>query len=210
VYTNLDIRGCISIQANNVTIKNSRITGGCDPVVAIRPYDREVTGTVLDHVDIRSTGLGANAIAFRSFTMKFTHVATDGDCGRVDGNVNVTDSFCEILPGHHWTSTSDPHFDGWQSEPGPSNIHFNHNTVINPYGQTSAIALWTDGPNLSITNNLLIGGGWTLYCGAYHDVPPGRITITGNRFVPGQYGLAAHCEGATWSGNVDDRTGRTI
>lgn len=210
VYTNLDIRGCVTIQANNVTIRNSRITGNCDPVVAIRPYDREVTGTLIDHVDIISNSLGANAVAFRGYIMRFTHILTKGDCGRVDGNTTITDSYCQIVDGLPWRSTSDPHYDGWQSEPNPSNITLRHNTSRNPYGQTSAVALWTSGQNIVIDNNFLIGGGWTLYCAAYNNHAEG-FRVTNNRFLPGHWGPASQCEtAAVWSGNFDDRTGRTI
>lgn len=206
-YTGLDIHGCVSIEAPDVTIRDSRITGDCNPVIAIRPYDHEVLGTVLDHIDLIVQGTGGNGIAFRNFTLLHSHVTITGDCGRVDGNVIIRDSFCQILPG----GPSTPHYDGWQTEPENAPITIDHNTVLNPYDQTSTLAMWTNpGAQVTITNNLLAGGGYSIYC---VGPPNNNVTITGNRFARlywpkgGYWGPAAYCEGAMWSSNIWDDTG---
>lgn len=208
VYEGLDVTGCVSVEASNVTIRNSRIVGGCDPLIAVRPFDHEVVGTVLDHDDIVSTSLGANAIAFRSYTMIGSHIQTHGDCGRVDGNVTIRDTFAEIVRG---LPPDGSHYDCWDSEGSNTPVLIDHNTIINPYVQTSAVTLL--GSNFTLTNNLMSGSEqWNLYCGGStfpHGLP---YVVTGNRFTgtTNPNNVAAFCEGVTWSGNVRDDTGAPV
>jgi hypothetical protein len=210
VYEHLDINGCVSITASNVTIRESRITGGCDPLIAIRPFDAEVKGTVLDHVDIVSTGVGANALAFRGYTLRSSHVQTHGDCGRVDGDTTILDSFCEILPGGPDDNPSAPHYDGWQSEGSSRPVLIRGNTISNPYIQTSSIAVI--GSNVTIDRNLLIGSRQVgLYCGLSTRPAGSNYVVTNNRFARNPIGPpVAYCEGTTWSGNVRDIDGRPM
>jgi len=210
VYEHLDINGCVSITAANVTIRESRITGGCDPLIAIRPFDAEVKGTILDHVDIVSTGVGANALAFRGYTLRSSHVQTHGDCGRVDGDTTILDSFCEILPGGPDDNPSAPHYDGWQSEGSSRPVLIRGNTISNPYIQTSSIAVI--GSNVTIDRNLLIGSRQVgLYCGLSTRPAGPNYVVTNNRFAHQPIGPpVAYCEGTTWSGNVRDIDGRPM
>ncbi len=98
-----------------------------------------------------------------------------------------------------------------------------HNTVLNSYGQTDAISLFEDfsvQANRVIDNNLVAGGGYTIYGGAN---PGGKATsnikITNNRFSRmyfpdggsyGPYTAYASGSGNTWSGNVWDDTGKAV
>jgi hypothetical protein len=88
----------------------------------------------------------------------------------------------------------------------------------NPCGQTSNILMSTntDGiSNVTIKDNLLAGGGYSLYCNAGPDVA--NETVTGNRFskrfyaTGGYWGPTAHCEDAdVFSGNVWDESGASL
>jgi hypothetical protein len=69
--------------------------------------------------------------------------------------------------------------------------------------------------NVTIVDNLMAGGGYTLYCNAGPDVP--NETVTGNRFSKvffakgGYWGPLTGCGQAdTYSGNVWDDTGSTL
>ncbi|HUC58428.1 MAG TPA: hypothetical protein VMA95_13575, partial [Streptosporangiaceae bacterium] len=77
--------------------------------------------------------------------------------------------------------------------------------------------------NRTITNNLLAGGGYSIYAGATNEATygvPTNIVVTGNKFATqyyanaGQYGPAAYYDAAgtgnTWSGNTWDGTGATV
>jgi Sigma-70 region 2 len=72
--------------------------------------------------------------------------------------------------------------------------------------------------DVTIVDNLLAGGGYTLYCAATVPGVGGTEVVTGNRFARtydqkgGYYGPAAYCGSGVdvWSGNVWDDTGLRI
>ncbi len=99
-------------------------------------------------------------------------------------------------------------------------------TILNPYGQTAAIFLQGYGASIGevrIENNLLAGGGYTIYGAQEEGRSPlvGPVVVTNNRFARclsscpdshgyfeegGAYHLKAHFNSAltTWSGNYWD------
>jgi hypothetical protein len=83
-----------------------------------------------------------------------------------DGEPDSSTTFC---------SDSEAHFNGFQTF-GGSGHTFRHNTIRNPCDQTSAISVGTNTGGVSkvtVENNLLAGGGWTLYCkGSDRDDTP--------------------------------------
>jgi len=117
------------------------------------------------------------------------------------------------------------HVDGLLSTSGstPANpLTISGNTILNPVDQTSDIALYQDfGPqgNATVKNNLLAGGGYSIYAGDSGPATPTNIVITGNRFSPryyptgGAYGPVAYAAtgtGDVWSGNIWDNTLQTV
>jgi hypothetical protein len=96
-----------------------------------------------------------------------------------------------------------------------------HNTVFNEFGQTDAISLFEDfgqQKDCLIENNLVAGGGYTIYGGQNTGgIPVTNIIIRNNRFSTrffpqsGSYGpvtaLGAASGGNVWSGNVWHETG---
>jgi hypothetical protein len=132
----------------------------------------------------------------------------------------ITDNYI-----HNLAYTTGDHVNGIDSNAGtPAGLTVVHNTVFNPLDQTDAITLFENfGPqfNATISDNLLAGGGYTVYGGANPGKwTPSNIVITGNRFARtyypkgGYYGpvanLAAGVNGNTWSGNVWDDTGSPV
>jgi hypothetical protein len=111
---------------------------------------------------------------------------------------------------------------------GPSsNLAVHHNRLDNAHTQTSVVALFEDfGPitNATIDNNLLNGGGYTVYAGG--DAPAGRPCIncrfTNNRFLRtpdrrafwpngGYWGRVTALDGTIiWTGNVWDDSGQPV
>jgi hypothetical protein len=98
-----------------------------------------------------------------------------------------------------------------------------HNTVFVNYAQNDAISLFEDfgvQGNRTINDNLLAGGGYTIYGGRGRKGESFNIRITNNRissiYFPsgGHWGPLAyyspHGRGNVWSGNVWDKTGRPI
>jgi len=96
-----------------------------------------------------------------------------------------------------------------------------HNTVFNAVGQTDAISLFQDfglQANRLIDNNLVAGGGYTMYGGDGSYGPTSNIKFTNNRFAriyypnSGYYGhiasFTATGTGNAWTGNIWDDTGK--
>ena len=85
------------------------------------------------------------------------------------------------------TDAANGHVDGFQTE-GASNGVIRHNTFDVSQDQTSAIAIWNgrrNSNNILVVNNLLAGGGFTVYAEDYHPSeasPAGGFTVTNIRF----------------------------
>ncbi|WP_445493012.1 Ig-like domain-containing protein [Rhodopseudomonas sp. RCAM05734] len=158
VIQNLDIKGQVIINAANVTLLNCKIASNAFDVVLIK---EGVTGAVIKNCDIDGLGSGGQGIGGQgTFVANNIHDCADGIDVRGDNTV-IQDNFI-----HNMRGTPDSHFDGIQADGGFSNLVIQHNTVINEEGQTSAIMLdnyWGAINNVLIDNNLLIGGGYTVY-----------------------------------------------
>ncbi len=128
------------------------------------------------------------------------------------------------------TQASNGHVDGFQTE-GASHGIIRHNVFDVTQGQTSAIAIWNSRRNsddILIDNNLLAGGGFTIYAEDYNPSeqnPEGgysvtNIRITNNSFSTvhypcvGRWGVwftrGAPTDGWRRSGNVVLETGQNI
>ena len=182
---------------NNVTIENSDIsspynTGPNRLQVAIKDVYGDSANTTIEGNNIWNAGTG----------------------------IQISEGTVENNYVHNMGYYTGDHVNGIVSDAGQAALTITHNTVFNPLGQTDCIALFEDfGPQFDvvISDNLLAGGGYTVYGGAN----PGRwipsdIVITGNRFariydpLGGYYGPYAAVDtgvsGDVWSGNVWDNT----
>jgi len=202
-YTNLDIRGCTRVGGSNVTIRRVKIrcTGSLPIDIEDRP---SITGVLLEDVEIDAAGqFNGRGIAGGGFTARRVWWHGGSDCSHFNSNVVIEDSFCDIP---RYTGTADPHLDGFQSG-GGAHVTLRHNTIRNANGQTSAII---NGPNLQvlgaqtdvhIVDNLMSGGGYTVYCQAHPAPQPSTAEFRGNRisreFYPrgGYYGPMTDCAG---------------
>jgi hypothetical protein len=126
----------------------------------------------------------------------------------------------------HDETATDPgsHLNGTTSNGSTIPLTIQHNTVFNPNGQTDAISLFEDfgaEANVLITDNLVAGGGYTIYGG---QNPGGQqaynIRITNNRFSTiyfsqsGSFGYVTAFDptapGNVWSGNIWDSSGAPL
>jgi len=227
VYENKWVTGGIVVTAPNVTIRNVKITN-TEPWYTISvknggSWESSTANLTVDHVEFDLGGnLEIKGIAFNGYTVKNSFFHNGSDCAHFGDNVTIQDSLCVSGPdanGDGWPDAGfscedGPHYDGFQSD-GGSNIRLIHNTIRNPCGQTSAILMSTNTSSIrdvTISNNLMAGGGYTLYCNAGPDVA--NETVTGNRFArtwfqrSGYWGAITGCSGADlFSGNVWDDTG---
>jgi outer membrane biosynthesis protein TonB len=223
----LALDGSIEVDANNTTIEDSDIVvngtqSGCNSPcgghgIWIKPG---VTGTVVQDVTCHGGApTGANVTEFcvqsndSSTEVKRVHFYDCTTCmvGPGTWSDNFVDQTGAEIPQEHY---EDIYYGG-----GAGPLVVNHNTMLNPQGQTAVVFTSVDFGNqttITVTNNLMAGGGYMIYGGGSGTGGKvlGPVTITGNRFSReyypdgGYYGVAAYFNEAvtTWSGNIWDDT----
>jgi hypothetical protein len=221
VVENLDITGEINITASNVVVRNVRVSASDgDWVVIIRPGAENVT--IKDSEIMSPAGATVdNACIFNISDTRPRMVRLDihgCSAGVSSGGGRLRDSYIHdpgYTPGlSHITlvaSNSDGHFT------------IKHNTILNPYDQTAAVAFYQDfgaqSDNL-VVDNLLAGGGYVVYGGNGDYAETHDIRFVGNRISRiyhrrgGYYGVVAsfdrHNPGNEWSGNYWDDTLKAV
>jgi hypothetical protein len=116
---------------------------------------------------------------------------------------------------HDLRASGSPHYDGIQIDGGVSNVVIEHNTIINSYNQTSAVMIdnWAGAiSNITVNNNLLIGGGYTVYSdGQFRDDAIVGVAFTNNFLRKGYFGYHSFVRNTpVWRGNVDEQTGQAL
>jgi hypothetical protein len=220
----------ISVEADNTRIEDSDVTvegtqtcgkscGGRG--IWIKPG---VTGTLIKNVTCHGAApTGENVTQYcimsndSATTIEALHAYYCTEC--LAGAMNVSNSFIDetgaSIPEEHY---EDIYYGG-----GAGPLIVNHNTMLNPNGQTAVVFAsvdFGDQTTLTITNNLMAGGGYTIYGGGSGSGGSvvGPVTITGNRFSRkyypegGSYGVASYLNNSvtTWSGNIWDETLKTV
>jgi hypothetical protein len=222
----LAITGTLQISASNVTVNDVKVTSSGNYGISLA-HTKDVTiensiisgrdattGRVsyaIDDVYGDSTGMIIKANNISDF-----RTAVQVSTGQVDSNYIHDPGY---VPGDH---TNGIYVNG-----GTQSLMIWNNTIFNSLGQTDAINLdaGTPGPaapvaNKTISDNLLAGGGYTIYGGAASTSPTSNIIIQDNRFAQnyfakgGQYGPACYFDpagtGNKWSMNIWDTTGQAV
>ena len=219
VIENLVIDGCtISVEAQNVTIRNVKLTHTSVDMWGI--IVREGASAKIQNVEVAGRDKSTKSVQYAILSQTMNPVTVDranlhhcADCIQGERMV-VTNSYI-----HDMANPPDAHVDGFQCN-GSCEVTLRGNTIFNEWSQTSAIALFADfgtPRNSTIDNNLLAGGGYSLYAGT--DSATG-IKVTNNRFSRlyfpkgGYWGPACdyanNGTGNVWSGNIWDDTGSTV
>jgi hypothetical protein len=205
VLSGFDIRGSVYINAANVTLINSKVTAGGDYVIRIASG---VTGTLVQNTTIDGTGSGpegSKGIAGSgTFIANNISNVEDGIFLLGDKDTLIQDNYI-----HDLKAAGSPHYDGIQIEGSVSNVIIRHNTVINDYGQTSALMIDNYfGPisNITVDNNLLVGGGYTIYVdGQFNGGSITGVSITDNHMGRGHWGITNfNRTSPVYTGNVND------
>ncbi len=188
IIDGLDISGSVTIEANDVVLQNCKVTGTDYAVVLIRPG---ISGTVIKDCEISNQGAGGQGIAGQgTFLRNNIHDCADGIDVRGNNTV-IRDNFI-----HRMRGTADSHYDGIQADGGFSNLTIEHNTIINDQNQTSAVMIdnyWGPIDRVRIDNNLLVGGGYTVYL---NEIAKGQrvggavtnVIFTNNQLIGGAWG----------------------
>ncbi|MGV8854179.1 MAG: M10 family metallopeptidase C-terminal domain-containing protein [Devosia sp.] len=206
VISGLDIKGTVYIDADNVTIENCKITASAYSVVQIKTGS---TGVIIQDCEIN--GVGSNNDGSHGINGVGTFLRND--IYNVENGINVGGgSSGTVIEGnyiHDLKASGSPHYDGIQIDGGQSNITIQHNTVINENSQTSAVMIDNYfGPvsNVVVNDNLLVGGGYTVYADAqFSGGALSGIQITNNHIGGGYYGtLNANQSSPVYTGNLLD------
>ncbi|MET3899018.1 Ca2+-binding RTX toxin-like protein [Devosia sp. UYZn731] len=201
VISGLNITGSVYIDADNVTLQNCKITSGSFAVVQIRNGS---DGVIVQNCDINGLNAGGQGISgYGKFIGNDISGVADGISVTGD-HVLIQDNYIHNLGG-----TSESHYDGIQVDGGISDLRIEHNTVINDHGQTAAVMIDNYfGPinNVVVTDNLLVGGGYTIYTDNQFD--GGSMTgiqITNNHIGKGQWGETYFATtNPAFTGNISD------
>ena len=246
-----DVSGTIVIAANNVTIENTRITasGGCGPTTPCGSADivinEGVSGTLLEHDELTNASNGAT-IQHAVYNWSSASATADGiyvhsnttNNGGVDSmwwGPGLIENSYEIAA----LAISQDHVENVYEFAG-AKLDVEHNTFYNPV-DTATVFVDAQGggvADVTVNNNLLAGGGYTLYPAGNGSA--GTAVITNNRFARclsaaiegsggtwtcqngfdaygyfprgGAFGLATDLPGGTtWTGNYwDDAPTQTI
>jgi hypothetical protein len=191
-----DVTGSIDVTANNVTIRDTRVTSTstCGSTKtcgnsAIR-IDEGVTGTRIEDVETRSEAGKTCEHDIRN-TSSAGVVIVGAYLHACDSNLyTVGPTILEGSYGIGKIAISEDHVE---------NVYFDdtsftakHDTLLNPVGQTAVIFGNSNGGedttncvnHLTVEGSLLAGGGFTLYpCAHAAKVGSSSLVVTGNHFA---------------------------
>ena len=216
VINGIDLRGCISLAASNVTIKRSRLRGSCAEGTIGPFYGANYTNILIEDVEIdgMNQSTSYSLVGGRSFTCRRCNLHGGGTGIRAGSNVVVEDSY---LHDNHVGGES---HNTAMSIHGGSNITIRHNHLQCDGGWncSSALSLYTaDGAidHVLVEENLFSGGGYCVYGGVYNRdgkiIAATHVQFLRNGFLTNQWpkcgdlgpvaGWEAPAEGNVWSGN---------
>ena len=194
VLDGVHVPGDLLITAHNVTIRNSMIDGQVQD-----HYERQTYSfTISDSTVGPATGCDPNpGLQDAGFTANRVHVRNHVDGFSVSGdNVKITNSFVSLC------SRPGDHSDGIQTVGSGNGLVFHHNTVDQRKAadHTAPVFLVDPSTGVSVTDNLLMGGTYTLRLRA-----AAGTVAKNNAVVDGtwDYGPTdVDCASTQWSGNT--------
>jgi hypothetical protein len=204
VIDGAELTGSVTISADNVTIRNSKITSKAYTAVKIADG---VSGAIVEDCEIRGNGAETEGIrGHGAFKRNNIYATTVGIV--VSADSLVQDNYIHDLAG-----LSSSTYNGITADGGYSNLVIRHNTVINDKKMNAAVMLDTYyGPitGALVEDNRLSGGGYTIYV-VGSNYPLSGAIVRNNRLVKGVWDYK-DVQGNTpvWTGNVDDITGAPI
>jgi hypothetical protein len=210
VIDGLDVTGEIDVNATNVTIKNTKVTmtgGGCGRTTTCGNANIRLScacRVTISHVELTTTGDTTVEHAIRNSyggTVLVDHVYQHGNTDALCwcGDATITDSYSTID-----LAISQDHLENLYIDGATDRVE--HNTLINHQPQTANIFGNTnrgDGGacsnHLTVKNNLLAGGGYTIY-------PCGNAASVGSATLDFEDNVIARCGGGTEVGPADGGT----
>jgi len=213
---NLDIDVSVVVQADNVTIRNCRITIGAADLAGVYCTDgaSNVTCEDLEVVGPGGTdGIGKTGITLSADGLGSGFLVQRCDISGVENGISISAGGAEIYDNYihdliPYDIGGDPHIDGIQmftDATNPCTIQGN-NIIANLDGNSCITGA---DENTIINSNRLIGGGYTVYF--RYDT---TCQLTNNRFGAHTFDHWVDAGGGTGTptvtGNVDDDTDEPI
>jgi hypothetical protein len=216
VVDRIDLTGCISVAASNVTIKRSRIRGSCAEGTIGPHYNANYKNLLIEDVEIDGLkeSTSYSGVGGGNFTCRRCKIHGTGSGIRAGSNSVVEDSY---LYGNHVGGES---HNTAMSIHGGSNITIRHNYLRCDGGWncSSSLSLYSpDGPidHVLVEANLFSGGGYCVYGGVYKRdggiIAATYVRFLNNGFLTNQWpkcgdlgpvaGWEAPATGNVWSGN---------
>lgn len=179
VVSDLDVDGCIDVQAPNVTITDVRVS--CERTTTAIRVDDGASATVA-YVEIHGNGVVSTAVGFSNYTLSHVDIHDVIDGPRINSSVQILDSYI-----HDLARTSDSHNDALQTTGGTGIVIRNNNlqaynaTLDDPMNACFMIGS-ENAPlrDVVVEHNLLNGGNYSIL--ARDDLNGSNIVIRGNQF----------------------------
>lgn len=222
VVDGLEVHGRISVEAPNVTIRNTKvIVPSGSETAGISNNNDNGAGMLVSNVEVMAENAapGVNGVVGHDFVLESSEIHHVTDQVHITGsNVIVRDNW--LHDNYHYES--DPYQDGGASHDdsiqiiGGSNITIAGNRFTGAYNAGVMITQSISDVNgVTIRDNLLGGGGCTVNVAEKSRGPIRGIEIHDNRFLSDQRvdGCAIIHPSSTrvnHSGNVWDDTGRPV
>jgi hypothetical protein len=207
----------VSVNAPNVTIRNSRVRGNGIALIQNNSTGLTVEDSELVNVDAAQDC--GNGIALGNYVARRIEITGCENGASMDGgNATLVDSWIHNLDadGSSWFNADGPHTDGIESNGPTGGNRILHNN-IDPLadgqgGGTSGIIAWRGGDDVRIEDNRIDGRG-TGYAIYAPRTARSAWFINRNRMLKGFGYTACVRLGNTvteFNGNVDDITGASL
>jgi hypothetical protein len=228
VITGLDIRGCVSVTAPGVVIKNSKITCPSSNSNFALDYNTGSSSSArltLQDVTISCGVTNGTAVGEKYINVVRANISGCENGFDADSDTTIQDSYIHDL---YNSTVGDPHTDGLQSGVGnyiivthsvfygfttscsyPNDGSCNGTSAINIFNAASGPAVH----DTTLSKNLLAGGAYALYC---PRVATSNFELSDNRFSTvysphvGEFGPSSDCSNETLVRNVYNETDQPI
>jgi len=206
IFENKDVRGCITVAAPGVTIRNVRIAAPC--IFGILNNAGSGSRLLVQDTDI-SCGGEFTGISSSNFTAIRVNIHDCENGLSIGSNVTLQDSYI-----HDLVNIGDNHADGIQMTAGSTGVVIQHNRIYASSGTSAIISPSQSTLGTIIRDNLFAGGAYTLYC---RQAGPGGQQVINNHFSTifypkvGAFGPWTDCQDeAVVSGNVYHESGQLL